>query len=74
MTLQLNKDLVFSRERSFYYLQKDNYVPVTRKNILKLVDSKQKSHVETYMTSNAIDLKNQEHLQRLFQYIGGLKK
>jgi hypothetical protein len=73
-TLQLNKDLVFSRERNFYYLQKNNYVQVTKKNVLKLVDSKQKNLVETYLAANSVDLKNQEHVQRLFQYIASLKK
>jgi hypothetical protein len=73
-TLQLNKDLVFSRDRNFYYLQKGNYVPATRKNILKLVGPKDKGLVENYMTTQAIDFKNQEHLQRLFQYISSLKK
>jgi hypothetical protein len=72
-TLQLNKDLVFSKERSFYYLQKGNYAQATRKNILKLVGAKKKGLVENYMTAQAIDLKNQEHLQRLFQYIATLR-
>jgi hypothetical protein len=73
-TLQLNKDLVFSRERYFYYLRGDDYVAITKKNVLKLVGAKEKNLVETYMTAQAIDLKNEQHLQRLFLYIASLKK
>lgn len=74
MTLQLNKDLVFSREQIFYFQHKDNYLLATRKNILRLLDSKQKSLVEGFIASQAVDLKKQEDLQRLFQYIVSIKK
>ena len=74
MTLQLNKDLVFSREHQFFLLHKDNYLLATRKNILKLLDSKEKSFVEGFIATQAIDLKKQEDLQKLFQYIVSLKK
>jgi hypothetical protein len=74
MTLQLNKDVEFSRQQQFYFLYKHNYLTMTRKNLVKLLDPGERNLVEAFITTQAIDLDRQEHLQRLFQYIASIKK
>ena len=72
-TLQLNKDLVFSRENEFLFSHNGRYVAMTKKNILKQLNAKEKSLVESFVEEQSTDLKKEEDLQQLFQYIATLK-
>jgi len=74
MTLQLNKDLIFSREQYFYFLAKGSYQALTRKTLLKILNPTEKDLVASFIYSQAIDLKKLDDIERLFQYIKTVKK
>jgi hypothetical protein len=65
-TLQLNKDLVFTKEKRYYFsFGSDDFLPVNRKNIFKAF-SKQRTQLENYLEENSIDLNHEDYLKKLF--------
>ena len=69
MTLKLNKDLTFSKETDFLFSHQGKYYPATKKNILKVLNNKQKSQAEELIATQKIDFKKEADLQKLFQQL-----
>lgn len=67
-TLQLNKDLIFSREKHYYFSYgASGFLPVNRKNVLKAF-SKQRTELENYLEQHRIDLNQEEDVRKMFAH------
>ncbi len=67
--LQLNKDLVFTKEVRYYLIDADkHYVTANKRNLQKLFP-KQKNSIEKYLNENQVDFKNESDLKNFFSYL-----
>ena len=67
--LKVNKDLVYSKERKYYFSEgDDNFVIVNKKNLLKEFPHKKK-FIENYLKEQKIDFDNEANLKGLFSYL-----
>jgi len=68
-SLKVNKDLVYSKEKKYYFNQGDgNFVLVNKKNLLKEFPHK-KGFIETFLKQHEIDLNDEADLNNLFSYL-----
>ncbi len=67
--LQLNKDLVFTKESRYYLIDGDkHYLAANKKNLQKLFP-KQKNVIEKYIDEHPVDFKNESDLKNIFLYL-----
>ena|SRR5687768_9438331 len=67
--LKVNKDLVYSKERKYYFSKGDSqFLIVNRKNLLKEFPHK-KTLIENYLKEHEIGYDNEEDLKKLFGYL-----
>ncbi|MBK5271415.1 MAG: hypothetical protein JJE22_10415 [Bacteroidia bacterium] len=67
--LQLNKDLVFTKETRYYLIDASkNFIAANKKNLQKLFP-KQKDIIETYLRDNQVDFKKESDLNNIFLYL-----
>ena len=67
--LLLNKDLVFTKEISYYLIDANkNFITANKRNLQKLF-SKQKDSIENYLKENPVDFKSEADLKNLFSYL-----
>jgi hypothetical protein len=67
--LQLNKDLVFTKETRYYLIDTNrHFIAANKKNIQKLFP-KQKDSIENYFNKNQVDFKNESDLKNFFLYL-----
>ena len=70
--LQINKDLIFSKERKYSFsYRSDDFVIANKKNILKKFP-KQKAVIENYLTQNNTDFEKELDLKNLFGFLATL--
>jgi hypothetical protein len=70
-SLKLNKDLIYSKEKKFFFSKgNDGFILANKKNILRMFSSK-KSLVEKYLEEQKLDFNNEEDLKNLFAYLSG---
>jgi len=68
-SLQLNRDLVFTKETRYYFIDAGkHFIPANKKNLLKL-SPKQNAIIENYLEKNVIDFKNETDLLNLMIYL-----
>ena len=64
--LKVNKDLIYSKEKKYYFSQgNEGFVIVNKKNLLKEFPRK-KNFIENYLKQHDIDFNNEEDLKTLF--------
>lgn len=69
--LKLNKDLIYSKERKYYFSKRDNeFILANKKNILKMFPEK-KALVEKYLKEHELDYNKEQDLKNLFVYLSG---
>ncbi|MES1219730.1 MAG: hypothetical protein ABUT20_29790 [Bacteroidota bacterium] len=69
--LLLNKDLVFTKETQYYFIDAGkNFIAANKKNLPKLFP-KQKDIIENYLKQNQVDFKNEKDLKNLFIFLSG---
>jgi hypothetical protein len=67
--LQLNKDLVFTKETRYYFIDAArHFIVANKKNLSKLFPG-QKAQIENYLKENQINFKSDIDLKNLFMYI-----
>jgi len=67
--LLLNKDLIFTKETSYHFIdQSRNFLPANKKTLFKLFP-KQKIFIEDYLQKTTVDFKNESDLKILFSYL-----
>jgi len=70
--LQINKDLIFSKEKKYYFnYGSDDFVIASKKNILKKFP-KQKVFIENYLTEHNTDFEKEQDLKNLFSFLATL--
>lgn len=68
-SLKLNKDLLYSKEKRYYFNKGDHvFIAANKKNILKKFSDKEKL-IENYLENYAVNYNNEEDLKNLFRYI-----
>jgi len=68
-SLKVNKDLLYSKERKYYFSEgDDNFVIVNKKNLLKEFPHK-KNFIENYLKEKKIDFDNEADIKSLFGYL-----
>ena len=68
-SLKLNKDLIYSKEKKYFFNKGNNgFIIANKKNILKVFSDK-KSRVEKYLEEKKPDYNNEEDLKNLFVYL-----
>ena len=64
--LQLNKDLIFTSQRQYYFSHgAADFLPATKRNITKAF-FKQKKEIENYFKQNDVDLNHEDGVRKLF--------
>ena len=67
--LKVNKDLLYSKERKYYFNKaKHGFIPANKKNVLKVFSDK-KGLVEKYLEERNPDYNNEGDLKSLFVYL-----
>lgn len=67
--LQINEDLLLTKETQFYFSnKKGNFLPINKKNLAKAF-SKERQLIETYFETYQIDLKKEEEVKQLFSFL-----
>ena len=67
--LQLNRDLIFTKESRYYFIDvAKHFIPASKKNLLKLFP-KQNALIESYLEKNEVDFKNEIDLKNLIIYL-----
>ena len=67
--LQLNKDLVFTKEVHYYLIDANkHFITPNKKNLQKLFP-KQKDIIENYVKENQVDFKKELDLRNFFSYL-----
>jgi hypothetical protein len=67
--LQLNRDLVFTKETRYYFIDAGkHFIIANKKNLLKLFP-KQNVIIENYLQKNEVDFKNELDLKNLIIYL-----
>lgn len=65
-TLQLNRNLVFTKEKHYYFRYgSGTFLLANRKNVLKAFSNK-KTEVENYIIQNNVDISQEDDLKKLF--------
>lgn len=72
--LQLNRDLIFSKEQRFYFLQDGVFHPVTKKALNKLFSFAGKKSLQEYEHIQKPDLDTETGLRDLFTYMSSVWK
>ena len=68
-TLKVNKDLVYSKEKKYYFSKgNDDFVTVNKKNVLKMFPHKKKL-TEDYLKEHEIAWDSEHDLKNLFGYL-----
>jgi len=68
-SLRLDKDLIFTKETSYYLIDVNrHFMAVTEKNLKKLFP-KQKDVIENYVKENQVSFKSESDLKNLFSYL-----
>lgn len=71
-TLVASEKMVFTRESSLFFRDKDEqFFPVNKNNLLKIYKS-QKKAVEQYLSANDVNFNKEEDLKKLMTFLSGL--
>ena len=67
--LQLNRDLIFTKETRYYFIDAGKHIIIAnKKNLLKLFP-KENAMIENYLQKNEVDFKNEIDLKNLMAYL-----
>ena len=70
-TLIANEKMIFARESTFYFQDKnDQPLPATKTNLLKMYQQNRKA-VEQYLAANPVNFTKEDELKRLAMFLNG---